>query len=190
MNGKKVVKSIFRKLFPHFFRKIEIQEPLIINMDDDDIEKYIIYGYPITKKIGPILIEEKSLEEIEKETRELEKKLREIVKELSPLRATFGPLVFKLKEEFDINKDIAINLGSLLGEYQSQLMHKNEFIKLIDPRIIEISEAFIDRYLLKRPNIPEITEPVQIIPLIDELDHEKIEIPKDIIEDENTNKKD
>lgn len=177
---KTFVKRIFRKVFPNFFKKIRVEEPLLIDLNDDDLDRYVIYGYSITKSIGPVIIEKKELEEMEKEIQQLEKEIQEILKELSPLRATFGPLVFKLKEEFDINKNIAINLGAKLGEYKSEFLSKDSKTKLIDPRIIQLSEAFIDRYLLKKANIPEITEPIEAIPLLEEDDEEEIKLPPEL----------
>ncbi len=145
--------------------------------DPQLIHKYIRLGYPVIRKLGlDVSFESMSIDVLLKERETLIHELRSLAMEVSPLKAYYAPLVLKLHEHFNENRTLALHLGSLLGEYRQQLKFPHppdSPIRLVDPKMIKVAEAFIDRYLLKTPNIPtldSIEESVPLVQLDDDMD--------------------
>ena len=134
------------------------------------IHKYIQLGYPVVRKLGlDVSFETMSIDVLLKEQETLVNELRNLALEVSPLKAYYAPIVLKLNEHFNENRTLALHLGSLLGEYRQQLNYPHppeSPIRLVDPKMIKIAEAFIDRYLLKTPNIPTLDSIEEGGPLI------------------------
>ncbi len=143
------------------------------------IHKYIRLGYPVVRKLGlGVSFEETPIDVLLEEQKNLVREIHSLAEQISPLKAQYAPLALKLHEHFNENRTLALHLGSLLGEYRQQLKYPHppgSPIRLVDPKMIKVAEAFIDRYLLRTPDIPALDSIEESVPLI-QLDEDSDEL--------------